>query len=118
MAGNAGAADARLASAGVTATGCSLLDVSPVPVSTRMSERLFPEEAARWGFNGLVREAYDISDSGAVTDVRTVIAYPPFVFEKATEGAVKQFRYLPPTINGHVVGCAGKSLSVRFVIRQ
>jgi tetratricopeptide (TPR) repeat protein len=114
-AGNAGAADARLAGAGVTATGCSLLDVAPVPVVTSMSSEIFPQEAARWGFNGFVREAYDISDTGAVTDVRTIIAYPPFVFEGATEGAVKQFRYLPPTINGHVVGCAGKTVSVKYV---
>ena len=63
-----------------------------------------------------MREAFDIVADGSVQDVRTVIAYPPFVFGPATEKAVRQFTYLPPTLNGSTLGCTGQTLNVRFLI--
>jgi outer membrane biosynthesis protein TonB len=51
----------------------------------------FPDEALRWKFEGYVQEAFDIADDGRVTNVRTVVSYPPFVFGPSTERAVRSF---------------------------
>ncbi|WP_242185861.1 energy transducer TonB [Sphingomonas sp. CARO-RG-8B-R24-01] len=107
-------ADARLTDAGITPEQCSLLDVRPVPQNTSISSDAFPSEALRWGFEGNARTAFDIAPDGSVTDVRTVIAYPPFVFGPSTEKAVARFRYLPPTLGSEVLGCVGQSINVVY----
>lgn len=114
--GRAGEADARLTAAGITADQCSLLDVRPVPRNQQISSSAFPAEAMRWHFEGSVREAFDIDASGRVSGVRTVIAYPPFVFGAATEKAIANFRYIPPTLGDKALGCAAKTVNVRYVL--
>lgn len=112
--GDAAAADARIAASGLSADQCSLFDVRPAATNTSIGSEAFPAEALRWGFTGYVRESFDIAADGSVTNVRAVLAYPPFVFERATDRAVARFRYLPPTIAGSPAGCHGQSLNVRF----
>jgi hypothetical protein len=112
--GNAALADQRIKDAGIDAEQCSLLDVRPVPRNTDISSSAFPTEAMRWHFEGNVREAFDIGPDGRVENVRTVLSYPPFVFGSATEKAVAQFRYLPPTLDNKVLGCVGKTVNVNY----
>ncbi|WP_010217901.1 energy transducer TonB [Sphingomonas sp. PAMC 26621] len=107
-------ADQRLAAAGITPEQCSLLDVRPVARNTAISDSAFPAEAQRWRFEGSARVAFDIAADGHVTDVRTVIAYPPFVFGPSSERAVAQFRYLPPTLGNEVLGCVGQAQNVIY----
>jgi tetratricopeptide (TPR) repeat protein len=116
VAGNHQAAEARLKEAGVTAAECALFDVQPVPTNVSIASSQFPTEALRWGFEGMAREAFDIAPDGTVQNVRTVIAYPPFVFANATERAVARFRFLPPTLGGSVLGCSNQGQTVRFGI--
>ena len=114
--GKAAAADARLIAAGVSADQCSLLDVQPMTTNARISSAAFPAEAMRWGFEGTVREAFDINADGSVAGVRTVIAYPPLVFGPATERAVRGFRYAIPTLGDRPIGCAAQTVNVRYVL--
>ena len=115
-AGKAAEADSRLAAAGIGGEQCSLLDVRPVARNTAISSSVFPTEAVRWHFEGRATEAFDIAADGSVSDVRTVIAYPPFVFGPATEHAVRQFRFLPPTLGDQALGCTGEKINVRYVL--
>lgn len=115
-AGDAAGAEARLAAAGMDAEQCSLLNVRPVARNTSLSSGIFPAAALRWGFEGYVREAFDIAADGHVEDVRTIVAYPPFIFGPATEKAMTGFRYLPPTLGDQAVGCVGQTHGVRFSI--
>lgn len=112
--GDTALADQRIKAAGIDAEQCSLLDVRPVPRNTDISDSAFPSEAMRWQFEGNVREAFDIGPDGHVQDVRTVLSYPPFIFGAATEKAVAQFRYLPPTLDNKVLGCVGKTVNVNY----
>jgi TonB family protein len=112
--GAAEVADQRLNDAGIDAEQCSLLDVRPVARNTDISSSTFPAEALRWRFEGTVREAFDIAADGRVQNVRTVLSYPPFVFGPATERAVRQFRYLPPTLGKQVLGCVGQTVNVSY----
>ncbi len=96
---------------------CSTLNVRPVATNMAISSSAFPAEAMRWRFEGYVREAFDIDRDGKVEGVRTVMAYPPFVFDEATEGAVARFRYLPPIdADGVFVGCTNQTVNVKYVI--
>ncbi|MDB5737517.1 MAG: hypothetical protein JWO65_1185, partial [Sphingomonas bacterium] len=114
--GDPGQARARLAASGLGAEQCALFDTHPVPSSMAIGSSQFPMEALHWHFEGYVQEAYDIGPDGHVVNVRTVLAYPPFVFGPSTEKAVRQFRYLPPSIDGKPVGCNGETQAINYRI--
>ncbi len=116
LTGQASQADSRLAAAGMTTDQCSLLDVQPLAKNMSISSTAFPTEALRWGFEGTVREAFDINADGSVAGVRTVIAYPPLVFGTATEAAVQRFRYAIPTLGDKPLGCAAQTVNVRYIM--
>jgi len=103
-----------VAEAGLKPGQCSLLDVRPVATDIAIGSDDFPAAAQRWGFEGYVRVAFDIDGLGHPQDVRTVVAYPPFIFNKTTEAAFTRSRYLTQAIDGVAVGCAGHTQSVRF----
>ena len=113
-AGDSANADAKVQAAGLTRAQCLLFDVRPVPTDTKTSSDDFPDEALRWGFDGYMREAFDIDADGRVGNVRTIVAYPPFVFRSAAEKAVARFRYLAPVVNGTAAGCDGHAIAVNF----
>ena len=114
QAGDADGAQADLKAAGLNAAQCSLVDTRPVPTNLSIVSSQFPAEAQRWHFEGFARIAYDIGADGHVADVRTVLAYPPFVFGPGTEKAARGFRYVAPTLDGKVVGCQGERQTVSY----
>jgi tetratricopeptide (TPR) repeat protein len=113
-AGNPGAAQARLSAAGLTGAKCDLLDVHPVQTGGSVLSSDVTNDVALWQFDGWVRESFDIAADGAVKDVRTVIAYPPLVYDDATRQGVSRFRYLAPSYNGQALGCNGQTYDVNF----
>jgi len=114
--GDEAGATALVAAAGISRAQCSVVDVRPVPRNNDIASSEFPSEALRWGFEGYVRESFDINADGGVDHVRTIISYPPFVFGPATEKSVAKFRYIAPFIDGTAAGCDGQINSVRYVI--
>jgi hypothetical protein len=114
--GDNAAARRMLAESGLNAQQCSLFDIRPVATNSSVSSNDFPQEALLWRFEGYVREDYDIAANGQPTNIRTVIAYPPFVFERGTERILNKFRYLPPVVDGMAVGCLGKTLNINYTI--
>jgi outer membrane biosynthesis protein TonB len=113
-AGDMVGADAKVKEAGLTRAQCTMFDVRPVATNNDVYSRDFPDEALRWGFDGYVREAFDINADGHVENVRTIIAYPPFVFRSGAEQAVAHFRYLAPVVDGVSAGCDGHSIVVNY----
>lgn len=105
-----------LASSGISADECQLFYTHPIATSMSITSSQFPREALRWHFEGHVKESYDIAGDGHVRNVRTIVAYPPFIFSESTEAAVRQFRYVPPKIGDETVGCTGESQSVNHRI--
>ena len=112
--GKADVAQQRLISAGIDHESCSLIDTRPVAENESISSGQFPTEALRWGFDGFVRSAFDIAADGSVTNVRSVIAYPPFIFDEGTSRAVSRFHYLAPALSGAPLGCDGQTVNVRY----
>lgn len=114
--GDPGAIAATSAAAGLDSRQCSLIDTHPLPENVAISSSQFPAEALMWRFEGYVQEAFDIQADGSVANIRTVLAYPPFIFGPGTERAVAKFRYSPPSIGNQPVGCTGKTERVSYRI--
>lgn len=112
--GDVAGAMALITQSSLSADQCSQFDVRPAATNASVSSADFPIEAMRWHFEGFARESFDIAADGHVTNVRTVLAYPPFIFEKATEKAVGRFRFLPPIIDGAPAGCSGQGQTINY----
>jgi len=113
-AGDIAGADTKVKAAGITNAQCMLFDVRPVVTDNSQYYGDFPDDALRWGFDGYVRETFDIDADGHVKNARTVLAYPPFVFRSGAEDAISHRRYLAPVIDGASVGCDGHTTSIRY----
>jgi tetratricopeptide (TPR) repeat protein len=74
----------------------------------------FPNDAARWGFEGFAAAEAQVGDTGRPEKVRTVLAYPPFVFGEAAQGIVERFRFDPAAAPG---GSACATVNQRVLFR-
>ncbi len=108
----------RLEQSGLTGDQCSLFDTHPVPQSLGANSSDFPQEAQRWRFEGFVQEDYDIADDGHVKNVRTVLSYPPYIFDESSEHLARNFRFVAPKVGGKAVGCQGREQVVKYAIQQ
>jgi hypothetical protein len=110
------AAARALAATGLSPEQCALIDVKPQAINASIGSSAFPGEAVRWGTGGYAKVGHDITADGHTTNVRTIIAAPPFVFGPPTEKAVARFRYQPVFRPDNSVGCSGNVQSVRYVM--
>lgn len=113
-AGDAAGADSQVNAAGLTRAQCMLFDVRPVATVASVSGDDFPTDARRWGFDGFVREAFDINAAGHVENVRAIISYPPFIFRSSADRAVARFRFLAPVVDGGSAGCDGHAQNFNY----
>jgi len=104
-----------LADSGLSPEQCAMFDTHPIRTNGMMVNP-FPNAALEWGFEGYVQEAFDIDDEGRTVNVRTVLAYPPYIFGPSTEHAIATMHYLPPKIGERSVGCTAQVQSVSYRI--
>ncbi len=99
MAAGDAAAAARIA-AGVPAAAWEC-GVPPQRQRTAYSNDTdFPNEAMAWGFEGWAIMEAQVGPDGRPAPIRTLIAYPPFVFGAASERIVNRFRFAPAVAPG------------------
>ena len=105
-------AGAQTAQAGITpgSERCRLL---PRARRVRASSNDFPREAMVWGFEGWALQEPTIRPDGTVAQVRTVAAYPPFVFGEAAREIGRRALFEP--MAGEAP-CAGGLQAVRFML--
>lgn len=108
------AAQTWFAATGLNEQQCAL--IGPKPARTSMRSVTFPDEALAFGFEGWVIVEFDVAADGSTTGPRSVIAYPPFVFNetstKALAGAKYQSSYRPS--GGQA--CSANLEKMRYVI--
>jgi hypothetical protein len=114
--GDTAAAAAMVARTGLNAEQCAMLGITPSLRSTGANGSDFPMEAMRWGFEGWVRTEFDIGADGRAIAPRPLIAYPPFVFDKAATGIASSSRWSSSYRGDQPVACAASVQQVRFVI--
>jgi len=112
--GNRMAAAAAFERSGLGASQCALLDAQPTMLSGGGSGN-FPLEAMRWGFEGWTVNQYDVDAAGRAKNIRTIVAYSPFVFATAATGLFKDARFTKTFRPDGGLGCG--SLTKRVVFR-
>lgn len=98
---------------GLAASQCATLDATP-KVVTYPGSSAFPQEAQRWGFEGWVRNQFDIGADGRVANARTLVSYPPFIFSQAAEKAFTSMRYEKTYRPDGGLGCGASVNGIRF----
>jgi outer membrane biosynthesis protein TonB len=73
-----------------------------------------PLAAMKLGFEGWVRTEYDIAADGRTVAPRAVIAYPPFVFDEAATGILRDTRYTSTFRPEGALACSGEQQSIVF----
>lgn len=103
------------ASAGLPAGRCPVLDTGRTMRRTGADSGDFPDAAMQWGFSGWANTESTIGADRA-TAVRTLVAYPPFVFGPAAQGIARSTRYEPSFRPDAEATCGGQSVTMRFVM--
>jgi tetratricopeptide (TPR) repeat protein len=97
---------------GLTAKQCALVDGGPVMLKAGTGK--FPNEAYGWGFEGWTSLEYDVAADGTTRNARTVAAFPPAVFAKASEAIPRTMRYRVSYRPEGDLACTAMSRRVRF----
>jgi tetratricopeptide (TPR) repeat protein len=112
--GEAELAASALARTGLSDQQCALVDVRPLSRNASFSDSDFPREALAWGLSAMVRGSYDITPTGKTSNVRVIMARPPFVFSDALVKRAQSFTFMPVLRGTETVGCQGRTFPVRF----
>jgi tetratricopeptide (TPR) repeat protein len=99
---------------GLNAEQCAL--IGPRPAMASQGNKTFPDDAQRWGFEGWVRTEFDIQADGHTSDVRAVVAYPPFIFASAAQRILKSSRYQSSYRPEGGAACSANNENVNFRI--
>lgn len=112
-AGDVGSARTRFEQSGLTAQQCALADTKPIQTRA-VGKYSFPEEAWRWGLGGWAVTEFDISAEGLPLNIRTIAAFPPFVFGADAESRIKIARYQQTYRPGSERGCVADNFNVNY----
>ena len=80
-----------------------------------LADDAFPRTALQWGFEGWATGEALVGGNGSPQTVRTLVAYPAFVFAEAEEGAIRTARYDPIFVPANGV-CPASNLTFRFIL--
>ena len=101
-------------STGLSAQQCALVDAQPTHVRGYASEQDYPAEAREWGLSGWARTEFDVKADGTTANVRTVTAYPPFIFGPPIERVVAHQKYTQSFRPDGGLGCGGEIFQQGF----
>jgi hypothetical protein len=99
---------------GLTAQQCALVDAQPIRVRGEASESDYPLEARMWGLSGWAKTEFDVKADGTTEHVRTVAAYPPFVFGKPIEHVAQHMKFTQSFRPDGGLGCGGQRYEQGF----
>jgi tetratricopeptide (TPR) repeat protein len=116
--GDTQGAETAFKESGVGAEQCALLDMGPRLKRLPYSSDDYPTEVMRWGMEGWVKVENDVLANGSTGNVRTVVAYPPLVFDKAATQIVSRSRFEVSFRPQGKLACGGQSRGVRFALPQ
>ncbi|MBW6521970.1 energy transducer TonB [Sphingomonas sp. RHCKR47] len=112
--GDLAGAKQAFAATGLSAEQCSLLGITPNLRRSGASGSDYPMAAIQMGFEGWVWTEYDIAADGRTVSPRAVIAYPPFVFDDAATGIMRDSRFSSSFRPEGALACAGRQQPVVF----
>ncbi|WP_218775984.1 energy transducer TonB [Sphingomonas sp. TZW2008] len=107
-------AQAAFRQTGLTAEQCALIGLEPAVRRTGGGSSDYPDAAARFGFEGWVRAEFDVTADGRTATQRAVAAYPPFIFNDAAMGVVRDARFTSSFRPEGALACSGQQQSIVF----
>lgn len=91
---------------------------SDAPVATMLVQPTYPTAAANRGIEGYVDVQFDVTETGATTNVRVLAAEPPRIFDKETINAVKRWKFSPVIKDGRPVPYLAMAQRVHFQMEK
>lgn len=88
------------------------------PVATMLVQPSYPIAATNRGIEGYVDVEFDVTETGATTNIRVIAAEPPKIFEKETIKAVKRWKFNPVIRDGKPVPYKGMAQRVQFQMEK
>jgi hypothetical protein len=108
-------AEALFARTGLGEEQCALIGDLP-RLRSGATDADYPISALRMGFEGWVREEFDIAANGRTAQQRAVIAYPPFVFVEGATQIARSIRYDPSFRPSGKLACSARDETIKFQI--
>lgn len=99
---------------GLSEEQCAMIGLTPSMRRSGAGSNDYPMEAVRMGFEGWVRTEFDVAADGATVAPRAVIAYPPFVFDDAATGIIRDSRYTSSFRPSGSLACSGNQQNIVF----
>lgn len=112
--GDTAGARAALARTGLTAEQCSVAGVVPMMKRLNLGPDKYPDAARDMGFEGWVRTEFDVAADGRTVAPRTLVAYPPFIFNDAATNIVGGARFASSFQPDTAVACTANTMSIAF----
>lgn len=112
--GDLAGARAAFERTGLTEEQCALIEPRPAVRRAGGDANDYPMAAVQMGFEGWVRVEFDIAANGTTVVPRAIAAYPPFVFNDAAQGILRDARYTSSYRPSGNVACAANTQSVVF----
>lgn len=106
-------AEALFARTGLSEEQCSLIGDIP-RLKTSDFDRDYPADAINMGFEGWVREEFDIAADGHTASPRTIIAYPPFVFVDGAAKLISSARFDTSFRPSGKLACSARTETINF----
>ena len=113
-AGDLAGARAAFDRTGLTEEQCAFIEPSPVVRRGGGSSSDYPMAAVQMGFEGWVRVEFDIAANGTTVEQRAIAAYPPFVFNQAAQGILRDARFTSSYRPSNSLACAANTQAVIF----
>lgn len=73
---------------------------SGLPIPTVLVQATYPQRALSRGIEGYVDVAFDVTETGATTNVRVLSSNPENVFDRAAVRAVQAWKFSPVMVDG------------------
>lgn len=99
---------------GLDEAQCALIGPRPALSRSGASSSDYPMEALRMGFEGWVRTEFDIRTDGRTAGQRAIISYPPFVFDDAATGIMRDARFEATYRPSGGAACSGQQQQIVF----
>lgn len=112
--GDLAGAGTLFARTGLNEQQCALIGAEPRLERSGGGSHLYPTDALQMGFQGWLRMEFDVQADGKPAQMRAVVAYPPFLFNRAGEGVVAGARYASSYRPSGGTACTGMQRRVVF----
>ncbi|HEX8381065.1 MAG TPA: energy transducer TonB [Allosphingosinicella sp.] len=114
-AGDAAAANAAFAAAGIPGDSCSSAAAPPEARDHGMTDEDYPPDAIEPNIEGLTVLELDLGAEGRVAASRIILSAPSLVFDALVESKLPAFRYSPAVADrGRARACRATSQTIRW----